>query len=95
MEKKYLTKKLGNIQNSGINVVHVLAEDEKKVKVIGNNFVDIKSHVKFDIDDLKIKEKVHYPTLKEILDECTTEEEIKEAIKNKNERINTKTYLIR
>ncbi len=69
------------IQNSGINVVHVLAEEDKKVKVIGNNFVDIKSHVKFDIDDLKIKEKVHYPTLKEILDECTTEEEIKEALK--------------
>ena len=69
------------IQNSGINVVHVLSEEDKKVKVIGNNFVDIKSHVKFDIDDLKIKEKVHYPTLKEILDECTTEEEIKEALK--------------
>ena len=69
------------IQNSGINVVHVLAEEDKKVKVIGNNFVDIKSHVKFDIDDLKIKEKVHYPTLREILDECTTEEEIKEALK--------------
>ena len=53
----------------------------QKVKVIGNNFVDIKSHIKFDIDDLKINEKVHYPTLKEILDECTTEEEIKEALK--------------
>ncbi|WP_455538031.1 DNA-directed RNA polymerase subunit beta [Terrisporobacter sp.] len=79
--EKISYEKAWEIQNSGINVVHVLSEDEKKVKVIGNNFVDIKSHVKFDIDDLKIKEKVHYPTLKEILDECTTEEEIKEALK--------------
>ena len=79
--EKISYEKAWEIQNSGINVVHVLSEEEKKVKVIGNNFVDIKSHVKFDIDDLKIKEKVHYPTLKEILDECTTEEEITEALK--------------
>ena len=79
--EKISYEKAWEIQNSGINVVHVLSEEEKKVKVIGNNFVDIKSHVKFDIDDLKIIEKVHYPTLKEILDECTTEEEIKEALK--------------
>ena len=79
--EKISYEKAWEIQNSGINVVHVLAEEDKKVKVIGNNFVDIKSHVKFDIDDLKIKEKVHYPTLREILDECTTEEEIKEALR--------------
>ena len=36
-------------------MVVVLAEDDKEVKVIGNNFVDIKSH-NFDIDDLNIKE---------------------------------------
>ena len=79
--EKISYEKAWEIQNSGINVVHILAEEDKKVKVIGNNFVDIKSHIKFDIDDLKIKEKVHYPTLKEILDECTTEEEIKEALR--------------
>ena len=79
--EKISYEKAWEIQNSGINVVHVLAEEDRKVKVIGNNFVDIKSHIKFDIDDLKIKEKVHYPTLKEILDECTTEEEIKEALR--------------
>ena len=67
-----------NIQNAGINVVTLVVEDEKTVKVIGNNFVDIKSHVDFEID---IKEAVHYPTLKEILDTYSEEEEIKEAIK--------------
>ena len=70
-----------NIQNAGINVVTLLVEDEKVVKVIGNNFVDIKSHVDFDIDELDIKEKVHYPTLKENLEAYSDEEEIKEAIK--------------
>lgn len=79
--EKISYEKAWEIQNSGINVVRILAEEDKKVKVIGNNFVDIKSHIKFDIDDLKIKEKVHYPTLKEILNECTTEEEIKEALR--------------
>ena len=68
---------------------------KKTVKVIGNNFVDIKSHINFDIDELNIKEKVHYPTLKEILDEYSDEEEIKEAIKIKNERTYTKAYIIR
>ena len=73
-------KLLKNIQNAGINVVTLLVEDEKTVKVIGNNFVDIKSHVDFDIDELN-RRTVHYPTLKEILDAYSDEEEIKEAIK--------------
>ena len=55
------------IQNAGINSVDVLVED-KVVRVIGNNFVDLSKHVSFDIDELNIKELVHYPTLKEILD---------------------------
>ena len=68
------------IQNVGINSVDVLVED-KVVKVIGNNFVDLSKHVSFDIDELNIKELVHYPTLKEILDNFTDEESIKEEIK--------------
>ena len=83
-----------DIQNAGINVVVVLAEDDKEVKVIGNNFVDIKSHINFDIDDLNIKEKVHYPTLKEILDEYSEEEEIKEAIKTRMKELIPKHILL-
>lgn len=80
-----------NIQNAGINVVTLLVEDEKVVKVIGNNFVDIKAHVDFDID---IKEKVHYPTLKEILDAYSDEEEIKEAIKIRMKELIPKHILL-
>ncbi|MDU7535672.1 MAG: DNA-directed RNA polymerase subunit beta [Peptostreptococcaceae bacterium] len=83
-----------NIQNAGINVVTLLVEDEKVVKVIGNNFVDIKSHVDFDIDELDIKEEVHYPTLKEILEAYSDEEEIKEAIKFRMKELIPKHILL-
>jgi len=83
-----------NIQNAGINVVTLLVEDEKVVKVIGNNFVDIKSHIDFDIDELDIKEKVHYPTLKEILEAYSDEEEIKEAIKFRMKELIPKHILL-
>ena len=71
------------IQNCGINVVNIIGEEDKIVKVIGNNFVDIKEHVSFDIESLNIREKVHYPTLKDILDTYATESEIKEALKDR------------
>ncbi|MCC0633765.1 MULTISPECIES: DNA-directed RNA polymerase subunit beta [unclassified Clostridioides] len=83
-----------DIQNAGINVVNLLMDDDKKVRVIGNNFVDIKSHIDFDIDDLNIKEKVHYPTLKEILDGYSDEEEIKEAIKSRIKELIPKHILL-
>ena len=41
----------------------------------------------FDISDLHIKEFVHYPTLKEILDNFTEEEDIKEEIKKNKTRL--------
>ncbi|MGG7178974.1 DNA-directed RNA polymerase subunit beta [Clostridium paraputrificum] len=68
------------IQNAGVNSVDVLVED-KTIRVIGNHFVDINKHISFDISDLNIKELVHYPTLKEILDNFSDIDSIKEEIK--------------
>ena len=68
------------IRNVGINSVDVLVED-RVIRVIGNNFVDITKHVDFDVTDLNIKEYVHYPTLREILDNYSDEDSIKEEIK--------------
>ncbi|OFI06901.1 DNA-directed RNA polymerase subunit beta [Clostridium acetireducens DSM 10703] len=79
--EKITREKAIDIQNSGINIVDIEIDD-KIIKVIGNNFVDIHSFVDFDIEDLNIKELVHYPTLKEILDNYTDEESIKDQIKN-------------
>lgn len=78
--QKITRVKAEEIQNLGINSVDILIED-KAVRVIGNHFVDINKVVPFDISDLKIKEMVHYPTLKEILDNYDDEITIKEEIK--------------
>ncbi|HAK43254.1 MAG TPA: DNA-directed RNA polymerase subunit beta, partial [Clostridium sp.] len=69
-----------DIQNLGINSVDIQVDD-RVIRVIGNNFVDLSKHVSFDISKLNIKEYVHYPTLKEILGAYHDEEEIKEQIK--------------
>ncbi|KAJ49846.1 DNA-directed RNA polymerase subunit beta [Clostridium tetanomorphum] len=70
------------IQNSGINVVDIQVDD-RIVRVIGNNFVDIHSFIQFNIEDLNIKEFVHYPVLKDILDNYSDEESIKEQIRKR------------
>lgn len=74
------------IQNLGINVVDLQVED-KVIRVIGNNFVNLNKVVNFDVSDLNIREMVHYPTLKEILDNYTDEESIKEQIKANKTRL--------
>lgn len=68
------------IMAAGLNAVDVLVED-KVVRVIGNYFVHIKDFVSFDPKELHIKEMVHYPTLKAILDLNLPEEELKEELK--------------
>ncbi|MHC1720076.1 MAG: DNA-directed RNA polymerase subunit beta [Clostridiaceae bacterium] len=80
--QKISREKAMEIQNCGINSVDIRIED-KAVRVIGNNFVDIQKIINFNIEDLRIKEFVHYPTLKEILDNYTNEDEIKEQIQKK------------
>lgn len=60
-----------NIQNSGIQSI-ALALDSSVVKVIGNRFVDANVYLKplgLDAKELGLIENVHYPTLKEMLDE--------------------------
>ncbi|GAA0124024.1 MULTISPECIES: DNA-directed RNA polymerase subunit beta [Clostridium] len=74
------------IQDLGINSVDIQVDD-RKIRVIGNNFVDITKHISFDISDLNIRELVHYPTLKEILDNYDDEETIKEQIKQNINRL--------
>jgi DNA-directed RNA polymerase subunit beta len=68
------------IQDLGINQVTIQIED-KLIKVIGNQFVNIEKYINFDLSELHIKEKVYYPVLKEILDNYTEEKEIKEQLK--------------
>lgn len=69
------------IQNMGINVAYVVAPDGAKVKVIGNNAVDLAAYVSVDPKSLGVLEMVHYPTLMEIWQGLDTEEERLEAVK--------------
>jgi len=82
------------IQNIGINQARILSEEHKIVKVIGNNCVDIKEHIKFNIDDLKIKEKVYYPVLEEILHKYEDEDEIKDAISERMRELIPKHIIV-
>lgn len=82
------------IQDSGINEVLVYSEENKVVKVIGNHFVNIKNHVSFDIKELRIKERVFYPVLKEILDTFQNEDEIREAIKERYRELIPKHIIV-
>ncbi|MBU5591734.1 DNA-directed RNA polymerase subunit beta [Clostridium sp. MSJ-4] len=75
-----------DIQDSGINSVDIVIDD-RIVRIVGNNFVNIRKHLPFDIDDLNIREFVHYPTLREILSNYTEESAIKEEIKKNIHRL--------
>ena len=77
-----------DIKNAGINVVYVL-KDDKKVKIIGNNTVDISKYLGIDIDKEVIKEEVYFPALKELLDSLgdVKEEELRKKIRNNREKL--------
>ena len=68
------------IQNAGINSVF-LNVNGKHIRVLGNNTVDINEYLDFDVSDLKIEEKVYLSKLNEILNENSSTEDIKRAIK--------------
>ena len=61
------------IQNAGINAVD-LTSDNRTVRVLGNNFVDAAAWLPFDPALAGIVEKVHLPTLQEILRQVAPED---------------------
>ncbi|MHB8063171.1 MAG: DNA-directed RNA polymerase subunit beta, partial [Ruminiclostridium sp.] len=75
-------KKAEEIQNSGVNVVNILVEG-KPIRVIGNNTVDIREFIDFDVSDIGITEKVQYAVLKEILANNVERDQIRKALKEK------------
>ena len=70
------------IQDSGINIVDVLV-DNQKVRVIGNGIVNIhKMLPNVDLSDLHFKEGVNYNVLKSIMD-TTPDEKLHDVIKER------------
>jgi DNA-directed RNA polymerase, beta subunit len=76
------------IKQSGINVVYV-KRDDKKVKVIGNNTVNISKYLGMDIDKEVIKEEVYLPALKELLEKYKDADEktLRKQIKLNREKL--------
>ena len=90
-----ITRQLAEkIQNTGLNQVLVYSEENQVIKIIGNHFVDIKAHVPFDVSDLKVRDKVYYPVLKEILAQNQSEEEIRQAIRERLRELNPKHIIV-
>ena len=87
--------KAREIENAGVSVAYVAGADGREVKLISNGMVDISCYVDFDAkEECEIKEKVRFSVLKEILDECETEEEIKKAIKKRKDELVPKHIII-
>ncbi|MGE5630296.1 MAG: DNA-directed RNA polymerase subunit beta [Caulobacteraceae bacterium] len=91
--EKISREKAIKIQNAGVNEVYVSVEG-RPIKVLGNNTVDINKYLNFDISDLNIKELVNLGVLKEILQKFSSEDEIKEEIKNRLKDLIPKHILI-
>ena len=62
--------------------------EEHEVKIIGSNMVDINDFIE-DIDavSLGINEKVSFPVLRQILEECESQDEIIETVKAKADEL--------
>ena len=86
------------IENAGVEHIFAYSPEKEKAdqvtKVIGNNFVDLKAYVDFDIDELKVADKVFYPVLKEILAAASSEEELKEMLVDRKNDLSPKHIII-
>ena len=78
------------IQNAAVPYVYVAVEKvigqnliNHKCKVLSNLMVELTNFVDCDKEALGVTELVYYPVLREILDTCTSKEEIEAAIRSR------------
>ncbi|SFI40599.1 DNA-directed RNA polymerase subunit beta [Tindallia magadiensis] len=93
-EQKITRRMAEKIQNTGINEVSVFSDENQPIKVIGNQFVDIREYVNPKTSKLKVKKMAYYPVLKEILEKCDTDEAICEAINERYRELEPKHILV-
>ena len=86
------------IEDAGVNYVMVYAmhddSHENVTKVIGNNFVDIKGFIDFDVTELGVAEKVYYPVLMEIINDNDDEEEVKRQLRLRRDELSPKNIIM-
>ena len=71
-----LAEKIGKC---GVDTVY-LKDGEREDKVFSNGMVDLKNFVQFDCAELGINEKVRFVVLREILENCQNDDELKVQI---------------
>ena len=82
---------------SGVNNVVIESNEGAAVKVFGNGMVDIddfKDYTGFTAEELGIKEKVHFPVLKEIIDSGVSGEDMKKTIQTRIHDLIPKTIIV-
>ncbi len=79
------------IENSGINLVDILLEDDTVVRVRGNHFVSVQAFdLPFALESLGLKEKIYYPLMKELMDTYDDPDELEAAVKDKVKELSPK-----
>ena len=86
--------KAHEIDDAGVSIAFVNV-NEREVKVISNGMVDINKFVGFDAKaECGINERVRFSVLAEILDSCSSDEELKETIKTRADELIPKHIII-
>ncbi len=78
------------MEDAGVSQAFISVDEhgeEREVKIITNGMVDIKKYIDFDVTEYGIRERVCYRVLREILDTCTDEEALKEAIRTRADEL--------
>ncbi len=92
-EEKISREKAWELQNAGVNVA-VIHADGRKLRVVGNHFVDASGYLPFEPREAGVREKVHYPTLMELMEKAEAEGDLKEIIRANLDRLEPKTICI-
>ena len=82
-EQEISREQAEQIQNAGINSVTILNESGDAVLVVGNNRVDINAYLESvgvaKLKDIGIKELVHLPTLRDLVEKATKDGKVSPA----------------
>lgn len=79
------------IENSGINVVDILLDDDSRVRVMGNNFVSVHAFdLPFSLESHDLKEKIYYPLMKELIETYDDADELESAVKERAKDLSPK-----
>ncbi len=94
-EGEFISKERAmEIENAGVTVAFVKAPNGNPVKLISNGMVDISQYISFDAKEYGINEKVRFSVLREILDSCTDEDELKKELKKRKDDLIPKHIII-